>query len=214
MQRQFITFIGLPGSGKTTLRKKMVENGEVDEILSPDEIRFYEFETQFNPEIEPQVWSIVKGRLGRILSENKRCLLDATNIDPKQRKDIISIAKDFGAKTKAIVLNIDFNIAYNRNKRHPLKVNGSYVSRTVPDYAMFRMQSQWNASGLGHTEKSIKSVLQNEFDEVEIINRYADEKDCEEMGGEITKGDPSGRKMCRVIYKDDVSLTTKYYFMS
>ena len=214
MTGQFITFVGLPASGKTTMQKTLLQRNEVDEIISPDDVRFYEFETQFDPKIEPYVWSIVKARLGKCLSQGKKCLFENANTDFRGRRDLLFIAKDFNAKTKAIALNIDFDIAYNRNKRTPLKINKSIVERTVPDYAMFRMRQQWDTEGFGHTEESIKSVLQKEFDEVEVINRYADEIDCEEMGGEITEGKKSGRKMCRVVYKDGVSLTTKYYFMS
>lgn len=212
MTGQLIAFVGIPASGKTTIRNDLVKRDKIDEVISPDEIRFYDFETQFDPKLEPLVWSIAKARIGRCLSQDKKCLLDCTNIDPRLREDLLVIAKDFGARTKSIALNIDFDIAYNRNKRTPIPINGSFVGQTVPDYAMFRMRSQWDTSGLGHTNESIKRALEKEFDEVEIINRFADKKDCKELNGKITTA-PNGKKACLVTYEDDVSYTKKYYYV-
>lgn len=213
MAGELICFIGLPASGKSTLCNQMIEDGEVDEVVSADDIRFYTFETQFDPQLEPQVWSIVKARIGKCLSGEKRCLLDATNVDMNRRHDILAIAEYFGAKKKAIVLNIDFDIAMSRNKRHPIKVNGNHVRRTVPNYAMYRMRYQWDESGLGNTVDSIKDVLKDEFDEVEVINRYADDRDCEAMGGTKRFDSNLNRYVCEVKTDDDVGITKKTYFM-
>lgn len=215
MVGEFIMFVGFPASGKTTTRRKMLERGEVDEVISPDEIRFYDFKVQFEPSIEDLVWEKATDKIKTCLSDKKRCLLDATNTDPKRRSDLLSLADSLDAKKKAVVMNIDFDIAMARNKhRKPIIVDGVRIGQTVPPYAMFRMKSHWDTAGLGHTKESIKNALIEEgFDEVEVINRYADEFDCKAMNGVVINGKKTGRKMCRVLKRDEVSATNKYYYM-
>lgn len=215
MVGEFIMFVGFPASGKTTMRRKMLERGEVDEVVSPDEIRFYDFKVQFEPSIEDLVWEKATEKVKTCLSDQKRCLLDATNTDPKRRSDLLSLADSFGAKKKAVVMNIDFDVAMARNRhRKPIYVDGVRIGQTVPPHAMFRMKSQWDATGLGHTKKSIKNVLQKEgFNEVWVINRYVDDFDCKSMGGTIIHGEKTGRKMCRVLHRNEISATSKYYYM-
>lgn len=207
MKSTLAVFIGYPASGKTTLRREMLRDEEIDEVVSADDIRFHKYKTQFDPAIESQVWSIVKSRLGDCLSDGKRCLLDATNLDPERRKDLIAIADDFDAETEAIVLNMDFDVAMVRNRRDPIAVDGQMIHQTVPDAAMYRMERMWKSSGLGHTESSIKEALEDEFDEISVINRYADKKDCDELGGQLIQSKPFS--MCLLTQNDDLSVTRK-----
>lgn len=207
MSGKFITFIGYPGSGKSTLRQRMVTADEIDEVISPDDIRFYDFKTQSDPKIESVIWSVVKAQMRSCLSKGKRCLLDATNLERINRQDFIAIADSFKAEKKAIVLNIDFDIAMSRNKRSPIKVAGKDVAQQVPDHVMHRMHYQWINSGMGQTKTSIKEALKDEFDEVEVINRYADKRDCDKMGG-ILKND---EKNCELRRETDLLTVVKNF---
>ena len=190
-----------------------MEKYKIHDIISPDDIRNEDYLVQQGSRVvEQQVWSIVKAKLGACLAWDKNCLIDATNIHKPNRQDLLVIANAFDAKKYAVVYNIDFDIAMIRNRRPPVFQNGLEISRTVPEHVMHRMRYYWDDGGLGHTKQSIKNALKNEFDDVMVINRYADERDCQEMGGFVdteTFDVPS----CRVDITNDLVEMQKHYYM-
>jgi protein phosphatase len=211
MGGELTMLIGLPASGKSGARRSLLASGDVDKAISPDEIRFRELGVQFEPRLEPIVWSVAKARMGACLAAGRRCLLDATNLDPERRKDFLAIAEDQGADSKAVVLHIAPEVARQRNRRAPLKVGGLKIGRTVPAHAMRRMEGRWEDSGLGKTKEEIRGSLEGEFDTVEVLQRYADKRDCLGMGGEVKRVGP--REVCEVVEDGDLAQTIRRIFL-
>ncbi|MFX1239580.1 MAG: AAA family ATPase [Promethearchaeota archaeon] len=104
--------VGIPGTGKSTLAKKMMETcpqGRV--IVSSDEIRFNmlnysETGVDFDPTVEARVWNLIESSVKNVIAASltKEIVLDATNVRRSNRSKFIKIAKENGIKTRAIVL--------------------------------------------------------------------------------------------------------------
>ncbi len=212
--KSLLMFIGLPASGKTTLRKELIKDGLVDEVISADDIRFYKYKVQFDPNIEPLVWSEVKEKVSKCLSDGKRCLLDATNLDPIRRKDFINIADEYNADKIAIILNIDPDVAMVRNKlRKPIKIDDKMVGQRVPDDVMKKFIGIWNRYFVQEPTKIFRDLYTEGFNKVSIRQIYTDEKDCKDLNGKITEF--NDKKSCLIEYESPTGLSyiKKYIYM-
>lgn len=91
---KLILMVGLPGSGKTTVAKKlMVALGAP--IVSPDSIRLEMYGTSFDPHFERQVWDTVSLMIRSLFrAGHSRVVLDACNISKKRRAEWISALWD------------------------------------------------------------------------------------------------------------------------
>jgi predicted kinase len=209
MERELTMLVGLPASGKSTFAEYLMYSWDLDYLISPDDIRADKFGVQFDQAVEKEVWDVTKGRLGACLASGGRCLLDATNLDPERRRGLLALAKDQGARTRAIAIHIEPELARLRNrKREPRYVEGREIARAVPEAVMDRMERLWEASGLGNTEGSIREALKSDFDEVQVVERRPDAGECRALGGKLVGSDRPAQA-CELREKGDLSATIR-----
>lgn len=180
MTKLFTMTIGIPSSGKTTIREKMLKTNPNLCVVSADDIRFkmLDFEhtgRDFDPTIEPLVQERVRERFEECLSEGRDIFFDATNVTRQRREPFVKKAKEHGYQTNAIVLHIDPEVAYLRQKRR---------GRVVPKSVIYQMHY------------SMEPPKKGEFDRVKKIYKWATRSECNDL-----KGSWNGKrcKICRLV---------------
>src|SRR3990167_1566860 len=105
MSKQVLMFLrGLPGSGKTTFAKKLVEEHNWVRI-NKDEIRRYLVEAstgkwKWSPKYEGDVIRIRDDRITKALEEGRNVVVDDTNFGTKHEARCKQLADQFKAKFK------------------------------------------------------------------------------------------------------------------
>ena len=127
-----IILIGLPASGKSTYAEEIKNDNTI--VLSSDSIRkeiYGDESIQGNPK---EIFDILYSRMRSALSENKDVIVDATNINIRDRSLAINIAKEFNSYIKAVVFTTSIEECKERNLKR---------ERVVPDFVYDRMTSKF-----------------------------------------------------------------------
>lgn len=138
---QFIMTIGIPGSGKSTWIGAQEED-ENTIVVSPDNIR-----EEITGDISDQsqngkVWFIAKERVVEGLNAGKNVILDATNVDGKNRRRFLK-GLPSGIALKAKIFNVDPEEAKRRIKE---QIDKGENRANVPPHAIDNMQAKFERS--------------------------------------------------------------------
>ena len=87
--KKFIMMIGLPGSGKSTIARGLAEENDVV-YLSSDDIRKELSGNEENQNINTEVFETMRKRTLQALNDGKHVVYDATNINSKKRKGLLT----------------------------------------------------------------------------------------------------------------------------
>lgn len=93
MSTKFIMLVGLPGSGKSTIAKEMIEEKYADIIVSSDNIREQIWGTRQNQDRPDLVFDICHKIIIANLQAEKNVVFDATNLQTKNRINLIKQIK-------------------------------------------------------------------------------------------------------------------------
>jgi len=131
--------IGFPGSGKTTVRNKLIKtklknNKDLPLLVCPDEIRasmLYSSITGvfFDHSIECIIWEIVPQILKEIIKQEKDIIYDATNLSLYNRKSIIEIFKETKYEIIGIYINTSIEECKKRNEKRKAKVSDEVYTK-------------------------------------------------------------------------------------
>lgn len=141
-------FIGIPGCGKSTHAKKMVEKDSSIVIVSSDAIRKELYGSEEDQSHNQEVFNEVFKRTRAALADDLHVIVDATNLSRKRRIAFLKQFKD--CEKRATVFAIPFEVCCERNNSR---------ERTVPQYVMDRMYRSFEPP---HWEEG--------FDSISIIN--------------------------------------------
>lgn len=127
--------VGVPGSGKSTLTKKCVDNLKLrhGDVINPDSIRERITGAADIFTHEAQVWALVHQRVAHAARTNRPCVLDATGANVALRRKMISYMHSLGAKVHAIWVQVSLETALTRNAMR---------DRVVPTHVIEKM---WNS---------------------------------------------------------------------
>lgn len=129
--------VGVPRSGKTTIRNVITKTLPSIAVLSADEIRLSVFNIKFDPKTEPSVWNKHSMLLSKNIKESKSMIIDNTHISKKARKDTIKTLKDNGYKVIAIEVYSSYSELMRRAEEScfPKEVIMNMLSRyQSPEY--------------------------------------------------------------------------------
>lgn len=107
-----ILTIGIPGSGKTTIRNLFPSNVI---IISPDDLIGYTKNNPWTPQAARNAWIKSESLLKEALKEDNIIIFDATFITAKKRIKYIKMAYSRNAKVIAICCKVSLGVALYRN---------------------------------------------------------------------------------------------------
>ena len=128
VQPKLLALKGLPGSGKTTFAKQLVDDGWVR--VNKDDLRKMLHNSIFSKSNEAFVLSLRDEIIIRALVNGKNVVVDDTNLDPKHRVQFESIAQEFMADYHEKFFDTPVEECIKRNK---LRDN------PVPDKVIYTM---------------------------------------------------------------------------
>ena len=122
--------IGIPGSGKTTVLKKLADDYQYAYIC-PDDIR-QELTGDIKDQSKNQeVWAEAYRRLEEFLGAGRTVVFDATFANDLARKNCLDLARQYGAgKIQGIYIDLPLEVAKERNASR---------ERVVPEQVLERM---------------------------------------------------------------------------
>lgn len=107
-----ILTIGIPGSGKTTIRN-LFPNSVI--AISPDDLIGYTKDNPWTPQVARDAWIRSENLLKETLKGNNIVVFDATFVTAKKRSKYIKIAYNRNAKVIAIYCKVSLDVALRRN---------------------------------------------------------------------------------------------------
>lgn len=131
--KKLILLIGIPGSGKTTLAKKLVERGY--SVISADAIR-QELYGDESEQGEPEkVFSIFFERLDKMMENGSDVVVDNTNLKAKHRLEITDRAKPFGYEEAQLwFLDVPLEECLKRNRLRERNVGEDIVTNMFAEF--------------------------------------------------------------------------------
>ena len=129
--------IGAPGSGKSTYAKNLIKDKDI-KYLSSDELRAQLGKDESDQTVTGQVFNHIKKKVVEYLEMGDSVLIDATNINKKDRKYYIDTAKQNNAKVIGLVCAVTKNELIERNTKR-----GESGVRNVPVWVIEKMLNKY-----------------------------------------------------------------------
>ncbi|MBR8839670.1 MAG: polynucleotide kinase-phosphatase [Stigonema ocellatum SAG 48.90 = DSM 106950] len=150
-----IVLIGASGSGKSTFAHKHFQPFEV---LSSDFCRGLVSDDENNQSVSNHAFEVLRFIAAKRLAGGKLTVIDATNVQPEDRRELLLIARQYHCFPVAIVLNLPEELCHERNQQRPNRQFGFHVVRR-------------------HTQnlrRSLRNLEQEGFRYVYILNSLAE----------------------------------------
>ncbi len=125
-----VVLVGAAGAGKSTLAARLFDPSEV---LSSDAHRALVGADAGDQTVTRTAFAILHRQLSRRMTERRSTVVDATNVTPFARRQVVRRAAANGVAAIAIVLDLDPLLVLARNATRP--------GRIVPEAAVRRQQA-------------------------------------------------------------------------
>jgi predicted kinase len=117
--------IGLPGSGKTTWYKRRGVSP-----LSSDMLRTILFDDITDQRYQGLVFSTLRSLLrARLIAKMPWNYVDATNLNPHERRQWIKMAKSFGYEVQAVFFDVPLSVCLERNSKRDRQVTDEVMHK-------------------------------------------------------------------------------------
>ncbi len=121
-----IILVGASGSGKSTFAH---QHFQPFEVISSDFCRGLVSNDENNQAISQDAFDVLYYIVQKRLKAGKLTVIDATNVQPEDRKKYIQLAREYHIFPIAIVLNLPEEICHQRNSQRPDRQFGIHVVR-------------------------------------------------------------------------------------
>ena len=194
-----VVLIGATGSGKSTFARA---HFKPTEVISSDFCRGLVADDENDQSATPAAFALLRFIAAQRLAAGRLTVIDATNVQPEARRDLVTVAREHDVLPVAIVLDLPEDLCAQRNKERPGRDFGPHVLRRQ------RGQLRRGLRGLGREGFRAVHVLRTpeEVDAAAITRTrlYSDRRD--ETGPFDIVGDVHG---CRAELEE--LLTTLGY---
>ncbi|BAZ39077.1 metallophosphoesterase [Calothrix sp. NIES-4101] len=121
-----VVLIGASGSGKSTFARS---NFQKFEVISSDFCRGLVSDDENSQAASHDAFEVLHYIAAKRLTTGKLTVIDATNVQPEDRKEYIKLAREYHFFPVAIVLNLPEEICHQRNSQRTDRQFGAHVVR-------------------------------------------------------------------------------------
>lgn len=157
-----VILIGASGCGKSTFARKHFKQTE---ILSSDHYRGVVSDDETDQNASKDAFEVLHYIAAKRLAGGKLTVIDATNVQPEDRKKLIQIARQYHVFPIAIAFNLAEQLCHERNAQRPDRNFGSHVVKRHTQ-AMRRSLKNLHQEGF-HRTYILNSVEQIEHVSIE-----------------------------------------------
>src|SRR5262249_23616440 len=111
-----VVLIGSTGSGKSTFARTHFPHTA---IISSDACRGIVSDDENDQSSTPDAFALLHHIAGIRLRRGLRTVVDATNVQPKARQELIAVARAHDVLPVAIVLDVSDDVCFERNSQRP-----------------------------------------------------------------------------------------------
>lgn len=153
--KRLILLVGIPGAGKTTLAKKIIEKGF--HCLSADPIREELYGKAIEQGNKEEVFKIFFERLDEAFAKELDVIIDNTNLNPRERKPILERAQKAGyTDIQLWLLDVPLDVCLKRNAAR---------ERVVPEDIIANKFMELNRSGRPQRSEGKLAIIRPGADE-------------------------------------------------
>ena len=121
-----VLLVGITGSGKSTFARA---HFKPTEVISSDFCRGLVADDENDQSATPAAFDVLKYIVGKRLEAGRLTVVDATNVQPQDRRELVLLAREHDVLPAAIVLDLPEKLCAERNARRPDRDFGPHVIR-------------------------------------------------------------------------------------
>jgi protein phosphatase len=121
-----VVLVGVTGSGKSAFARA---HFKPTEVISSDFCRGLVADDENDQSATPAAFELLRFIAGQRLAAGRLTVIDATNVSPEARRDLVTLAREHDVLPVAIVLDLPENLCAERNKGRPDRDFGPHVLR-------------------------------------------------------------------------------------
>ena len=165
-----VLLVGAAGAGKTTFAAR---HFSPDEVLSSDAYRALVSGDEANQKVSRVAFSILHRDLERRLLAGQFTVVDATNVDSRNRRELIRRARAAGLRVVAFVLDLSPAIVLARNATRSRQVDETVVRWQLERVGTTAGEGVLTGEGcaivwIGRTPEAIDGVLIRRVPSVDV----------------------------------------------
>jgi protein phosphatase len=134
-----VVLVGVTGSGKSTFART---HFKPTEVISSDFCRGLVADDENDQSATPAAFEVLHFIVGQRLKAGRLTVIDATNVQPEARRELVLLAREYDVLPVAIVLDLPERVCAERNAGRPDRDFGPHVLRRQ------RQQLRRNLNGL------------------------------------------------------------------
>ena len=121
-----VVLVGVTGSGKSTFARA---HFKPTEVISSDFCRGLVADDENDQSATPAAFELLRFIVGQRLKAGRLTVVDATNVQPEARRDLVLLAREYDVLPVAIVLDLPERLCAERNAQRPDRDFGPHVIR-------------------------------------------------------------------------------------
>jgi protein phosphatase len=121
-----VVLVGVTGSGKSTFARA---HFKPTEVISSDFCRGLVADDENDQSATPAAFELLQYIVGKRLAGGRLTVIDATNVQPEARRQLVLLAREHDVLPAAIVLDLPEKLCAERNATRPDRAFGAHVLR-------------------------------------------------------------------------------------